>query len=191
MPTRPGREAILDAALALAESRHWETVRLHEVAARLDIGLDDIHRHFAEKEDLVDAWFDRADRAMLAQSRGADFLALAFPDNFEACVMGWLGALAQHRRTTREMIMVRLEPGHLHIQIPTLLRISRTVQWMREACRREQSFLARATEETALSSLFIATVASWLTDESENFERTRQRLRRGLATIERLRRSLP
>ena len=57
-------DRIVDAAVTLAEERSWEAVRLHDVAAALNITLDDIRRHFREKEDIVDAWFDRADSAI-------------------------------------------------------------------------------------------------------------------------------
>ena len=55
---------ILDTALKLAEQQSWETVRLHDVARELGIGLDDVRAHYAQKEDLIDAWFDRADQSM-------------------------------------------------------------------------------------------------------------------------------
>ena len=69
------RDAILDTALRLADASSWEAVRLHQVAAALGISLDDIRSHYREKEDLVDAWFDRADRALLEQARLPDVAA--------------------------------------------------------------------------------------------------------------------
>lgn len=174
----PDREQILGAALTLARDRHWEAVRLAAVAEHLGVGLDALHPHVQEKEDLADALWDRADRHMLARCEGEAFRMMDFPDQYEHAVMAWLAPLVPHRRTVREMLLVRLEPGHLHIQLPTLFRISRTVQWLRECCHRRATFLRRASEETVLSALFVTTVASWLGDESEGARHTRERLAR-------------
>ena len=59
------KQRIVDTALALAEPRSWEVVRLHEVAEVAGITLNELRVYFREKEDIVEAWFDRADAAML------------------------------------------------------------------------------------------------------------------------------
>ena len=178
------RDKILDAALALAESRAWEAVRLYDVAAECGMRLDDVRAHFREKENLVDAWFDRADAAMLGPAESAAFLELSTRERLEELIMTWLGALAAHRRTTRQMIAAKLEPGHVHIQIPAVMRISRTVQWMREAAQCDATYLRRAAEETALTSIYLATFAYWMGDESDNSLATRRLLHRLLGTAE-------
>jgi ubiquinone biosynthesis protein COQ9 len=160
------RDAVVDAALELAQASHWERVRLHDVAERLGCTLDDVRAHFREKEELIDAWLDRADAAMLTS--GAD--------SVEGLVTAWLDALAPYRRVTREMVLTRLEPGHLHHQLPSVLRISRTVQWMREAAGRDHAFAARAFDETACTTLCVAAFAHWLYDETPAQRATRERL---------------
>lgn len=182
----PDRERIVDAAIALAEQRDWESVRLHDVAARLGISLDDVRRHFREKEDLVDAWFDRADQAMLEKAAAPEFQHLSPRERLQRLIMSWLGALAAHRRVTRQMIYGKLEPGHIHIQFPGLMRVSRTVQWMREAAHRDATYVRRALEETGLTSIYLATFFYWMRDESPDAERTRRLLDRLLGAAERL-----
>ena len=176
-------EQVLDTALALAADRHWEEVRLYEVAARLETDLGRIRACVADKEALVDVLWDRADAAMLADAgTGADgFLELDFAGRFEYCLMAWLVPLRPYRRTVAEMLQVRMEPGHFHIQVPTLIRVSRTVQWMRELCRRDATFLRRAAEETALTTVFVSTVATWLGDHSPEERVTREALARRFA----------
>jgi len=181
------RDGIVDTAIALAERRSsWEAVRLHDVAAELGITLDDVRRHFREKEEVVEAWFDRADGAMLARAQAPGFAALAPRERIRALVMSWLGALAPHRKVARQMILGKLEPGHVHIQIPGLLRVSRTVQWMREAALRDATYLRRALEETALTTLYLMTFFLWMGDETHASERTRRFLERSLQAAERL-----
>ena len=175
MKTTPNAAKIADAAIALAEVEggSWEAVRLHDVAAALGITLDDIRLCFREKEDLVDAWFDRADAAMLRDAATPGFLDLSPRERLKRLILAWLDALGSHRRVTRQMILAKCEPGHLHIQIPAVMRISRTVQWMREAAHQNATFLIRALEETVLTSIYLTTFIFWLQDESENSQRTR------------------
>src|SRR5690606_29979396 len=63
---------ILDTALGLAETRGWERLQLFDVADALGIGLDAVARHYPDKDALVDAWFARAEQAMLARARDDD-----------------------------------------------------------------------------------------------------------------------
>jgi AcrR family transcriptional regulator len=185
------RDQIVDAALAIAEARSWEAVRFHDVAARLAITLEDIRPHFREKEDLVEAWFDRADRAMLLLADTPEVSALPTSERLHRLVMAWLDALSAHRRVTRQMIMGKFEFGHLHIQIPGLMRVSRTVQWLREAAGREQTHIGRALEETALTSLYLVTFFYWMTDGTPGSTRTRAFLDRRLRQADWLRRRVP
>jgi len=180
------RDHILDAAVTLAECHAWEAVRLHDVADQIGITLDQVRLHFREKEDLVDAWFDRADQAMLRTAESPQFQALAPRHRLHRLIMAWLDALAPQRRTTRQMIMAKLEPGHIHIQIPGLMRVSRTVQWIREAAHRDATYLRRALEETGLTTIYLATFAFWMRDDSAGSTRTRHFLDRQLMLAERL-----
>lgn len=176
--TRDPRERVLDAALALAQERSWEAVRLHEVARRAGLALEDVRRVFREKEEVADAWFDRADAALLARAAAGDLDSAALPVRITELLMAWFGALAPHRRVARQVLLGKLEPGHLHVQIPALLRVSRTVQWLREAAGRDVAGLARALEETALSAIFVAAVVTWLGDTSVDSVRTRRFVQR-------------
>ena len=115
-------QQIVDTALELAQARSWEAVRLHDIASALGITLDQVRAYYSEKEDLVDAWFDRADKAMLEATASLEFLQLSTRERLQWAIMSWLDALASHQRVTREMILGKLEPGHLHIQIPEIGR---------------------------------------------------------------------
>lgn len=177
-------DRIVDAALGLGEQKSWEAVRLHDVAAALDITLDEVRACFREKEDIVDAWFERADGTMLKAAQAPGFSQLAPARRLHRLIMAWLGALHPYRRTTREMIHGKLEPGHLHVQIPGLLRVSRTVQWMREAASRDAVHLRRALEETGLTAIYLATFFHWMRDDSAGSARTGRFLERCLAGAE-------
>lgn len=184
------RERILDEALVLAAEDCWEAVRLNAVAARLGVALDAVRREFAEKEDLVDAFFDRADAHMLARSEAADMALLEPRQRLQTLMLAWFAFLAPYRRVVREMIGGKLEPGHLHVQIPGLLRVSRTVQWLREAAGLDATFLRRAAEETVLTGIYLAAFTRWMLDESEGSRATAEFVERSLGAAERVALSL-
>ncbi|OOO01683.1 MAG: hypothetical protein USCGTAYLOR_02118 [Chromatiales bacterium USCg_Taylor] len=179
------KQRIVDAALALAEPRSWEVVRLHEVAEAAGITLDELRVYFREKEDIVEAWFDRADAAMLRAATAPGFLTLTTRRRLQRVIMAWLNALAPHRRVTRQMIYGKLEPGHLHIQIPGLMRVSRTVQWFREAAHRDAAYVQRAFEEVATTGIYLATFCYWMHDDSPGSGATKAFLERLLGIAER------
>jgi len=166
--------SILDTALKLADKSSWEAVRLYDVAKAMKVELNDIRKFYSEKEELSEAWFDLADEAMLKTSQSAAFKKLATTERIHRLIMSWLTSMSKHRRVTKEILYGKLEPGHLHIQIPALLRVSRTVQWVREAANRDATFVERAIEETGLTTIFLATVAFWLYDNSKNSIATSQ-----------------
>lgn len=180
------KDRIIDAALMLGETRSWEAVRLYDVAAALNVSLNDVRVYFREKEELVDAWFDRADGAMLEDAATPEFQALPARRRLHRAIMTWLTALTPYKKVTREMIYGKMEPGHLHVQIPGLLRVSRTVQWFREAAHRDATFLRRALEETGVTTIYLLTFLYWMRDDSENAVGTAQFLDRLLGGAETL-----
>ncbi len=181
------RDHIVDQALALAErSGSWEAVRLHQVAQALNVTLDDVRAQFREKEDIVDAWFDRADRALLAEAAKPEATAAPVRERLHRTLLAWLGALAPYRRVTRQMILNKFEPGHVHYQVYGLLRVSRTVQWWREAAGHTAALPRRAFEEVGHTGIYLATFAYWMYDEPEGAGRTAAFLDGLLARAERM-----
>ena len=174
------KQTIIDTALSLADGKGWESVRLHQVADSLNIPLETVRQHFREKEDIVDAWFDRADKAMLETSESASFKQTGTREKLHTLLMSWLNALQPHRRATRQMIFGKLEPGHIHYQLKGLLRVSRTVQWLREAAGITSTLPLRALEETALTGLYLVTFTKWMFDDSKDSQATSTFLNRKL-----------
>ena len=173
-------QQILDAALQLADVCGWERLHLFDVAAHLGVGLETIATHYREKDQLVEAWFDRADQAMLRRAKATDLLVLSPAKRLEELLVAWLASLSTHRAVTRQMLLYKLEPGHIHLQLGGLLRVSRTVQWWREAAQRHTTHLARIAEETALTAAYLCTFVHWLRHPDEDEADLRAHLRRQL-----------
>lgn len=176
----PTADKILDTALDLAETCGWERLHLHDVAAALGCDLAAIAKHYRQKDDLVEAWLDRADAALFERAKGADLAALDASKRLEELLMAWLGGMAAHRALTGQMLLYKLELGHLHLQAGALLRVSRTVQWWREAARRQNLHLSRVAEESLLSAAFLRSFVHWLRHPDANDADLRALLRRQL-----------
>ncbi len=164
---------ILNTALQLAEEQSWEQLRLQDITHQLNISLDDIRIHYAQKDDLVEAWFDRADSIMLKAAAAPEMIQLDMAAKLHHIIMAWLDALAPHRQVTADMLWYKLEPAHLHLQIQGILRISRTVQWFREAAEQDSTHLRRILEEVGLTSIYVATFIHWMNDTSVQQQHTR------------------
>jgi AcrR family transcriptional regulator len=180
-------DRILDKALEQAETSSWEQLHLHAIAAALHITLDEIRQHFPQKDDLVEAWFDRADRALLSAVHSEDFLDLTLDERLHRVIASWLDALAPHHRLTREMLAYKFEFGHIHLQVPGIMRISRTVQWFIEAAHHDTTGLQRILDECALTTIYLTTFARWLFDDSANNRKSKDVLKTALRQWHRIR----
>ena len=174
---------ILDTALEQAESSSWESVNLHSVAKTLDISLHEIACIYPQKDDLVEAWFDRADSTVLTDKPSDDFSALAAHERVHKLMLLWFLSMNEHRRVTREMLCYKLEFGHIHLQALGIMRISRTVQWFREAALLSTEGIHRIIEEIVLTRIYLAGFVRWLFDDSINSLRTDRYLRTAQARV--------
>jgi len=172
------RSAILEVALQLAERSSWDAIHLFEVAREMGLGLADIHRHFPNKDALAEAWFDLADAALLRLAQTPGWLQLPQRERLQDAYAEWLETLAPHRRITREMLGYKLQPEHMHLQVRGILRISDTVQWIREVAMVAEVGWRRETAETVLTTIFLTVFTHWLFDESPQARRTQVLLQR-------------
>lgn len=175
---------ILDTALDLGEARGWDAVHLYDIARAMDIGLSDIRRHYDQKDAIAEAWFGRADAALLAMAETPGWLELDVRQRLARAILAWLDALAPHRRLTAAMLRYKLQPDHLHLHVAGLLRVSRTVQWLRETACLPSAGWRRELEEVALTGIYLGTFVYWLNDGSAGSVRTRAFLDRLLAMAE-------
>lgn len=177
--------AIVDAAIALAEETDWDRVRLRLVADRLGLPLAELQRHFRDLDAVADAWFRRAWAAMLAPPP-ADFDLLPARERLFIVLWRWFEALAPHRRVSVQMILGKIYLSHPHHWIPLIFNLSRTVHWLRDAAALDSIGRRRQAEEIGLTLLLLDALRVWARDESEGQVRTREHLRRRLASAERL-----
>lgn len=179
------RQAILDAALALGEEVGWKGVHLHEVARRASVTLADVRHHFEHKDALAEAWFDRADAALLAMPQTPGWAELSPRQRLHDAIAAWLAVLAPHRRLAGAMLRYKFQPEHVHLQVMGVMRVSRTVQWLRDVALLPETGWRRELGEAALTSIYLTTFARWLADDSPDAQKALAWLDRLLAMAER------
>ncbi|AMP90154.1 TetR/AcrR family transcriptional regulator [Legionella pneumophila] len=167
------KNEIIDTAINIAQDSSWEKVRLVDIAKALNIDLNTIRYFFAEKDQIIDACFDRADETMLNAVLKPKFDLLTAKEKLYDLLMNWLSAFEGKQKVIRQMILHKLEPGHLHLQLPAIKRISQTVQWWREAAGLREAFPQRAIQETGLTIIYLSTFSYWLLDNSKEHLATR------------------
>lgn len=79
------------------------------------------------------------------------------------------------------MLRYKFEFGHIHLQTAGVLRVSRTVQWLREAAALQATGTRRIAQEVTLTGIYLATFGYWLNDSSGGQRKTRALLRRQLS----------
>lgn len=174
---------ILDTAMEQADNSNWESVKLHSIAESLDISLKDIRQFYPQKDDLVEAWFDRADTSMLSVKSTSEFTELPAKERLHHVIMHWFLSMQDYRRVTRQMLYYKMEFGHIHLQVLGVMRISRTVQWFREAALLKSSNLCRITEEICITTIYLGSFLRWLFDNSEHSEHTSRYLKRAIRHV--------
>jgi AcrR family transcriptional regulator len=182
---RPSRrDRIVDATLAVAAEVGWANLRLHQVAERLDLPLAEVHAVFRDKDAVANAWFDRAVAAML-RAPASELAGRPPPERLLAVMMRWFDALAPQREVAREMLGEKLYPSHPHHWAPLIADLSRLIHWFLDAARIASTGRQRQLAEIGLTTLFLASLRTWLRDGSPDQERTREQLRRGLEAADR------
>ena len=68
----------------------------------MEIGLADIYRHYRHKDDLAEAWFGRADLALVCATQREGWHSLSTRARLSLAILAWLEALAPRRRLTAE-----------------------------------------------------------------------------------------
>lgn len=178
------RARILNAALELGEQHGWDALHLHQIAQVLGITLADIRTRFEHKDAIAEAWFDRADEALLEVPQSPDWLQLSPRERLHKAIFAWLDALAPNRQLTAAMLRYKFQLDHLHLQALGVTRVSRTVQWIREVAALPSAGWLREVQEVALTGIYLATFATWLRDDSAGAARTHAFLDRLLGIAE-------
>lgn len=114
--------------------------------------------------DMVEAFIDRADRAMEAIAAGPAFEGLRTTGKVKALVLGRLVLLAPHREAVRRALGVLAMPRHARAAAGTL---ARTVDAVWVLAGDTSADFSRYTKRAILAGVYSATLLYWLREEDE------------------------
>lgn len=164
-PVAALRDRFLDAALDEAGFSGWFPASLDR--ARLAAGLSEGEAMLAAPRgaiDLIDAWFDRAERAMERAIEACE-PGTKIRDKARLAVRVRLEALATHKESLRR--------AAIYLAMPNNAADALRIGW-RAADRAWTSMGDRSTDfnyyskRTILSGVHLATLAFWLQDDSDD-----------------------
>jgi AcrR family transcriptional regulator len=176
-------DSILEHAIVLAQKSSWQSFSLVELALLLDCSLSDIKQFYRSKDDIAEALFNLADDAMLNLALDKKHQNLTSNEKLFNAIMAWFDSLMPYRPLVREILAYKFEPGHFHLQVHGITRVSRTVQWFLEVADRKNTGCKRITDEMAVTSAYLISFRSFLCDHSEGHVKTRQLLERLLRHV--------
>jgi len=177
---REPKDRLIDAALSLAAVRGWGRVTLAEIAEKAGVSLAQLHHAAPSKAHLLRLWMQRID---------AEILAGPAPDSGDSArdrlfevLMRRLDALKPQKAALASIVdSLSRDPVQAFCGWPALLR---SMSWMLEAAGIDASGLKGALRARGLALVWLATLRTFLTDESEDMAATMAVLDRALKRAE-------
>lgn len=178
----PGRDAILEAFLALLGEKHFDSISLIEVANRAGVSLADLRASFGSTFDMVSAFIRDTDRKVLSAEAG-DMDDQPPRDRLFDVLMRRLDALAPHKAAVRSLGESARRSPMFALGLNKLA--VRSQQWMLAAAKIDVAGLRGAVRAQGLAVLFARVLTVWLRDEDPGLARTMAALDRELDKGER------
>lgn len=181
-PAEDSDREIIDAAMRLAVERGWRRVALADVALAAGRPLADLYDRFPSKTAILEAMARRAD---IAVANGGDPAADAGEqprDRLFDVVMRRL----EYLRPWREGLaaVTRDLRGDPLAGLAALPAARRSLRWMLEAAGMDTAGMRGAVRLKAFAAAYLATVSTWLEDDSPDLTRTMARLDRALRRVD-------
>ncbi len=181
------RQAAIDAAMKLAVVQGWRDTTLNDIAAEAKISLAALYGVFPGKVSIVAAVMRDADEAVL--SGGADYEDEPMRDRLFDLIMRRFDALLPHKDGLRAIVRdMSWDP----VQAACLsCSLRRSMNWILEAAGINSSGLLGVVRQKGLSAVYLATLRTWLEDDSADMGTTMAALDRNLKKAERYASMLP
>ena len=182
------QDRMVDAALALAAERPWHEISVREIAEASGLPLAEAYRCGASKQAILKAFLRRTDAAVLAEG-AIDLEEGSARDRVFDVLMRRFDALQPHRKALASILLAQTrDPASA---LASLAALQRSMSWMLEAAGLEADGLRGSLRAKGLSLLYLATLRTWLRDESLDLAKTMAALDGYLRRLDGLLRRLP
>lgn len=175
------RSALAPRIAAAAAFDGFTPLAVANAAAEVGVDADVAQLAFPEgAPDMVDAWFAHVDAAMLERLSGDTLRAMKIRDRITALVEARIDTLAPHRESLRRALGILALPTN----VPLAARLGwRAADAMWAAAGDTATDFNHYSKRVILGSVYAATMAVFLNDDSDNFADTRAFLARRIADV--------
>ena len=182
------QDRMVDAALTLAAERPWHEISLREIAEASGLPLAEAYRGGASKQAILEAFLRRTDAAVLAEGAVGPEEGSARDRVFDV-LMRRFDALQPHRKALASILLAQTrDPATALVNLAAL---QRSMAWMLEAAGLEAEGLRGLARTRGLTLLYLATLRTWLRDDSLDLAKTMAALDGYLRRLESLLRRFP
>ena len=163
------RDAVVDAAMALAATRGWHGIALADIAAEAGLSLSELYEAFHGKGAILAYFGSRVDAKVLAGT-GTDMAEESRRDRLFDVLMRRFDAAAPYRAGVRALLTdARRDPSMALCAAPRLLR---SMTWSLEAAGIRTSGIVGTLRVKALAAVYLSVMRVWVNDESPDMAGT-------------------
>jgi AcrR family transcriptional regulator len=181
-PAASERDRIIDAALRLIAEHGWRRLALAAVAAEAGLPILAVYRNFGSRTAILFGFFRRIDEAVLAAPIEAEADQRPRDQVFDL-LMRRFDALLPYRDAM--IVLGRELPTEPCAALAVGARLLRSIAWMLEAAGISAAGVSGAVATKLTTAAYLATMRSWMRDDSPDLAPTMAALDRRLRGIER------
>lgn len=177
------KHKIIAAALALAVETPWSEMTMAQIAARAGVQLADMENAFTCKDDILAAHAKSVDAKVLAAFPGGASGDVPRDRLFDV-IMERFDVLNEDREGIIAILKnLRCDPKEALIAVPYL---GRSMAWMLEAAKIPATGWRGAARVAGLAAVYLATIRTWMKDDSADMPKTMAALDKHLKKAEKI-----
>ncbi len=181
------RDAVINAAMALAAEHDWDEVRLSDIAAQAGVTLAEMRAAFESKTAIVYGLMRRTDKAVL-EGDDPEMAGEPARDRLFDVLMRRFEALAPYRAALRSIMRAYRNDVFAASQFNA--RARRSMKWMLESAQIDATGRMGEVRAQGLVLVWMRTMRVFLRDKDEGLARTMAELDRALRDGERVMRNI-
>jgi AcrR family transcriptional regulator len=160
---------VIAAALKLAAERGWQAIALADIAAAAGLTLAELHSRYPSKQSILQGFSRDVDRRVVAGADGADSGESARDRLFDV-IMGRFDAMAPYRDG---IAAVARDVGRDPLAVLCgANQVLRSMALMLETAGISSTGLVGAVRTKGLAAIYLATLRTWLRDDSADKAKT-------------------